>query len=81
MTEFVKFPIEKFDRDAFESFGATSDFRLGNARALMWVSQLVYQTDDLTNLGGVVSDWGFASLEKICSRRFDSHDNRRLWRP
>lgn len=65
MTEFVKFPLEKFERDAFEAFSATSDFRLGNARALMWVSQLVYQTDDLPALSGVVNAWGFTSLEKF----------------
>jgi triacylglycerol lipase len=65
MTEFVKFPLEKIERDAFEAFSATSDFRLGNARALMWVSQLVYQTDDLPALGAVVNAWGFLSLEKF----------------
>jgi hypothetical protein len=65
MTDFVKFPLEKFERDAFEDFNATSDFQLGNARALMWVSQLVYQTDDLPALAEVVNAWGFTSLEKF----------------
>ena len=65
MTEFVKFPLEKFECDAFQAFSATSDFRLGNARALMWVSQLVYQTADLPALDTVVNAWGFPSLEKF----------------
>jgi triacylglycerol lipase len=65
MTEFVKISLEKIERDAFEAFSATSAFRLGNARALMWLSQLVYQTDDLLALGAVLSAWGFPSLQKF----------------
>ena len=62
MTQFVKFPLEKFERDAFRGFINSSQFDLGTARALMWTSQLVYQTEDLPALNDVVKDWGFDSV-------------------
>ena len=66
MTDFVKFPLDKFERDAFDRFSATSNFDLGTARALMWVSQLVYQAEDLHALANVVRDaWGFQSMDSF----------------
>src|SRR5207302_1762579 len=44
MSTFVEIDPSEYDKDAFAGFDAsTSDFRIGNARALMWLSQLAYE--------------------------------------
>jgi hypothetical protein len=77
---FVKFPIEIFERDAFQNFSAQQEFSLGNGRALMWVSQLAYQIEDVPALKNVLDAWGFRSRPNI--RQTEPHDcyHRPLWR-
>ena len=66
MSILVKFPVSEFDRAAFVGFRPTAEFDIATARALMWVSQLAYQTDDLPTLASVVSiDWSFRTIHPM----------------
>jgi len=44
MSFLVERPPEQYDRAAFSSFKTSNTFNLGNARAMMWMSQLAYET-------------------------------------
>ena len=44
MSFLVERPPEQYDRDALSGFNTASIFNLGNARAMMWMSQLAYET-------------------------------------
>ena len=68
MTMFVKFPIDIFERDAFQNFSAQQEFSLGNSRALMWVSQLAYQIEDVPSLSNILDAWGFVPAQTFVRR-------------
>ena len=44
MTFLVELPRDEYPNDAMDSFRVASDFALNNARAMMWMSQLAYDT-------------------------------------
>jgi hypothetical protein len=44
MSALVEFPPELYDAKAFDGFKELSDFRIDNALAMMWFSQLAYET-------------------------------------
>jgi hypothetical protein len=44
MSFLVERPPEQYDRAAFSGFNTSSTFNLGTARAMMWMSQLAYET-------------------------------------
>ncbi len=77
MSDFVEFP-EKDYVDAgnvFESFnGATSDFTLENALAMMWFAQLAYEVDEsgqnrnARKIETVRKLWGFTSITPFLQR-------------
>jgi triacylglycerol lipase len=46
MSFLVSLPEESYRNDAFAHFTANSNFTLGNAQAMMWLSQLAYETDE-----------------------------------
>jgi triacylglycerol lipase len=69
MSFLVRLPEETYRDDALAHFTASPDFTLGNARALMWLSQLAYETDDpekikriLTRIGLKFLDFGANAL-------------------
>jgi triacylglycerol lipase len=63
MSSFVELLPEEYDASAFAGFdGAAAGFTLGNARALMWFSQLAYETHRPLTIEAVRSKWGFASV-------------------
>jgi triacylglycerol lipase len=63
MTSFVEILPEEYDADAFNGFDAsTADFTIGNARALMWFSQLAYETHRLDTIEAVRTKWDFTSI-------------------
>jgi hypothetical protein len=64
MTSFVEILPEEYDKDAFKRFDAsTSDFKLANARALMWFSQLAYETHRRPTIDAVaLGKWEFTSV-------------------
>jgi triacylglycerol lipase len=60
MSILVRFPKEFYEQHgttAFDGFSPVTDFSLKNARALMWISQLVYQPEDFANLCSVTDQW------------------------
>lgn len=59
MTVLVEIPADKFDVAAFENFRPNDAFSLGNARALMWFSQLGYETGQAGTLQTIPPLWGF----------------------
>jgi hypothetical protein len=44
MSIFVELPRLAYPDNALDNFVATTDFKLENARAMMWLSQLAYET-------------------------------------
>jgi hypothetical protein len=62
MTEFVEIPLDRFDVAAFDNFTPERAFTLGTARALMWASQLGYETERLSELRAVLDQWGFGDV-------------------
>ena len=44
MSFLVERPPEQYDRAAFSGFNISNSFNLGTARAMMWMSQLAYET-------------------------------------
>jgi triacylglycerol lipase len=66
MTSFVEILPEEYDKDAFKRFDAsTSDFKIDNARALMWFSQLAYETHRRETIDAVFANWGFTSVDSF----------------
>ena len=59
MSILVEFPFELFSPTAFKGFTAKTDFELGNARAMMWMSQLAYETHQLDKIEKVRKLWEF----------------------
>ena len=51
-------PRELYPQDAFAGLGATADLHIGTARALMWLSQLAYETEEPAKVASVLADWG-----------------------
>ncbi len=54
MSEFVRLDRSQYPDNALDSFTATSQFKLDNARAMMWLSQLAYETDDESKVNDVL---------------------------
>ena len=46
MSFLTKLPADRYDRDAFKRFAGGKQFDIGNARAMAWMSQLAYETDE-----------------------------------
>lgn len=70
MSAFVELPRSAFPDDALDVFAATRDFRLDNARAMMWLSQLAYETAHESKVDDILRGWhltklGFASNDRL----------------
>src|SRR5436305_14350809 len=63
MTSFVEISPAEFDKDAFKMFAPSADgFELENARALMWLSQLAYETHRPSTIAAMRLIWQFTSI-------------------
>ena len=61
-------PLETYPIDALDRLDiAAPDFRLGNAQALMWLSQLAYETDHEDKVDKILARW------TLTKRGFRSH--------
>jgi triacylglycerol lipase len=58
MSFLTKLPLALYDRGAFDGFAATGDFTLGTAKAMAWLSQLSYETDEPDKIAGILQGWG-----------------------
>ncbi|MGB8400434.1 lipase family protein [Bradyrhizobium sp.] len=60
MSFLVKLPTERYDPDAFKQFVGGQDFEIGNARAMAWMSQLAYETDEPDKIADILNTRGLA---------------------
>src|SRR5262245_45455658 len=58
MSFVVELPLELYSGDAFADFKPDADFHLGTARALMWMSQLAYETAHPGKINTICARWG-----------------------
>lgn len=58
MSFLTKLPRALYRADAFDGFTAERDFTLGNAKAMIWISQLAYETDEPDKIKDVLLSWG-----------------------
>ncbi len=63
MSFLTKLPEERYDAQAFDDFTATRDFDLGDGKALAWMSQLAYETDEPEKIERILSRWGMRLVE------------------
>jgi triacylglycerol lipase len=63
MSKFVELPLDQYSPTAFGAFDTAADgFTIGNARALMWLSQLAYEANRQPTIGQVGALWFFDSI-------------------
>jgi hypothetical protein len=63
MSTFVELPPDLYNKAAFSTFDSSATgFTIGNARAMMWLSQLAYETDKRPTIDHVGPSWGFSSV-------------------
>jgi hypothetical protein len=58
MSFLVRLPETAYRDDALKDFTVDPDFTLGNAQAMMWLSQLAYETDDRDKVKRVLKRFG-----------------------
>lgn len=63
MSFFTQLPRELYSPQAFKDFNcANGDFDLGVARAMAWMCQLAYETDDPDKIDSIATDWTLTIL-------------------
>src|SRR5215469_2082864 len=65
MSFLVERPPEQYDRDAFSGFNTSDTFNLGNARAMMWMSQLAYETHVPATLDAISRLWQLSDVRVL----------------
>lgn len=66
MSIFVELPVGDYKPDAFDKFvPARGTFDLDDARAMMWMSQLAYETDTQATIPAIALLWHFQPITKI----------------
>jgi len=63
MSFLTKLPIELYNTSAFDRFTGGSDFNIGNAKAMAWMSQLAYETDEPDKIKTIVKSFGLDPVE------------------
>ena len=66
MSFFTTLPRPLYAADAFDDFVAGGDFRLGNAKAMIWMSQLAYEAEEPSRpdmIKSVLASWGLALVD------------------
>lgn len=63
MSFLTKLPAELYNPEAFKQFSGGSDFGIGNARAMAWMSQLAYETDEPDKIKGILKLFGLDLVE------------------
>jgi hypothetical protein len=59
----TKLPAELYNPDAFKQFSGGTEFEIGNARAMAWMSQLAYETDEPEKIAKILQSFGLALVE------------------
>lgn len=63
MTVLPTFPRKLYKAGTFDGFVAGRDFTPGNAKAMIWMSQLAYETDTPDKITDVLSSWGMQLVD------------------
>jgi hypothetical protein len=63
MSFLVKLPSELYDPAAFAQFTGGSNFEIGNARAMAWMCQLAYETDEPDKIGNILAARGLVLVD------------------
>jgi triacylglycerol lipase len=63
MSVLTTLPEQLYDAGAFKGFEAGSRFTIENARALAWMCQLAYETDDREKVQRILQTWGGELVE------------------
>jgi hypothetical protein len=59
MSFLTKLPRPRYDTKAFDGFdAAAADFTPGNGKAMAWMSQLAYETDEPDKIKDILAMWG-----------------------
>ncbi|UPJ27808.1 lipase family protein [Bradyrhizobium sp. CW1] len=70
MSTFVEIAPEEYDLAAFKSFDpAAAGFEIGNARAMMWLAQLAYETHRMPTIEIVSRAWDFKSVASFIKHK------------
>src|SRR4051812_10393967 len=71
MSIFAEISAAEYDPHAFDAFhAATAEFSIANARALMWFSQLAYETQATSQtIRSVFPNWRFTSVTPFIKSR------------
>jgi triacylglycerol lipase len=67
MSMFTKLPSEFYDAAAFDGFSSDRDFHRGTAKAMVWLSQLAYETDEPKKIEAILSTWKLRLVEEVIS--------------
>jgi triacylglycerol lipase len=62
MSIFVELPRNAYPDNALAGFTATPGYKLDNARAMMWLSQLAYETADESKVDDILKAWQLTKL-------------------
>ena len=63
MSTFVEIAPDEYDPAAFKDFEpSAAGFKIANARAMMWLSQLAYETHRVPTIEAVSRVWDFKSV-------------------
>jgi triacylglycerol lipase len=65
MSIFVELPRNAYPDNALDGFTATREFKLDNARAMMWLSQLAYETAHQDKVDDILKAWRLTKLTLI----------------
>jgi hypothetical protein len=66
MSFLVELPLDQYNRDAFANFNkASGNFDLDVARAMMWMSQLAYETHVPETITAVSAFWRLSNLKPL----------------
>ncbi|HET6376516.1 MAG TPA: lipase family protein [Methylocella sp.] len=60
MSFLTKLPRDLYASDGFAGFEGEGRFSLGDGRAMMWMSQLAYETDEPEKIQDILRMWGMA---------------------
>ena len=58
MSILTRLSASSYDGSGFAGFVAQRDFTLANAKTMMWLSQLAYETDDQAKITATLGRWG-----------------------
>ena len=72
MSTFVELLPGQYNTAAFSAFDPTAaGFTIGNARAMMWFSQLAYETGKKPTIDQIGPLWGFTSVAPFTKHKID----------